>query len=152
QALVGVEVGDRPCLAERVVEPALGDAAVQRHLPALEAGTALRARARVLTLVAAAGGLAVARARALPLAVRTAHGAGGGLDLVQLHFFSPSGPATSSQTTRCSIFLHIPRVDGVSSRTTLRPGRVRPIPASTRPWLNLKPIALRTWRTRIHFL
>src|SRR6266487_6184443 len=50
--------------AERVVEPALGHAAVQRHLTAFEATLELEARTRFRALVSASRGLAVARSLA----------------------------------------------------------------------------------------
>ena len=51
----GVEIDYRKLGPERVVEPALRHAAVQRHLPAFEASLELEARARLRALVTAAG-------------------------------------------------------------------------------------------------
>src|SRR5690606_12269185 len=64
-----VEIDDRELLAERVVETALRHAPMQRHLPALEAALHAPARARLRTLVAAAGRLAVPGALAAPHAL-----------------------------------------------------------------------------------
>src|SRR5207247_10138270 len=55
-------------LLERVREAPLRDAADERHLPALEAGTRLPARARRLALAATARRLADPRARPATLA------------------------------------------------------------------------------------
>src|SRR5215471_13807460 len=55
-----VEVHHLVLDAERVVEPALRHAAVQRHLAALEPALVLEARTRFRALVSTAGGLAVA--------------------------------------------------------------------------------------------
>ena len=59
-----IEVHHRVFVAEDVVEAALRQPAVQRHLAALEPALERVARTRLRALVAAAGGLAVARARA----------------------------------------------------------------------------------------
>src|SRR5262249_54940454 len=99
----GVQVGDvddRVHLAEAVVvEAALRGAAEQRHLAALEERAEhLGARAGVLALAAAAGGLAVARAGApadalLLLALVDALG-----EVGQVHYsFTPRRRATSSR-------------------------------------------------------
>src|SRR5690349_18855243 len=58
---------------------------MQRHLPALEADLVEAAGARLLSLVAAAGGLAPARAATAADAVARATGALGGAELVQFH-------------------------------------------------------------------
>jgi hypothetical protein len=59
-----VEVDHSVLDAERVVESALRDAAVQRHLAAFESALELEARSRFRALVTAARRLAVARALA----------------------------------------------------------------------------------------
>src|SRR6185436_12114612 len=66
------------------LEAALRQAAVERHLAALE-GVQRDAGARLLTLVAAAGGLALARADAAPDAHAPLVGALVVADLVELH-------------------------------------------------------------------
>src|SRR5579863_6323450 len=53
-----LDIHHRPFVRERAREAALGQAAVKRHLPALEARTARIAATRLLTLVAGSGGLA----------------------------------------------------------------------------------------------
>src|SRR5439155_12761371 len=62
------DVHDLRRLLERIGEPALGDAADERHLPALESGAHLATLARGLTLAAAAGRFADTRPRAATLA------------------------------------------------------------------------------------
>src|SRR5215203_4023716 len=57
-----IEVDDLVLLAERVVEPALRHAPVQRHLAAFEPALLLEAGARLRALVPAAGRLALPRA------------------------------------------------------------------------------------------
>jgi hypothetical protein len=59
-----VEVDDRVLDAEQVVEAALRNAAVQRHLAAFEAALELEARTRLGALVTAPGLYAVARSLA----------------------------------------------------------------------------------------
>jgi hypothetical protein len=61
---------------------------VKRHLPAL-VGVNRHARARLLPLDAAAGGLALARARAARDPLALARGAGVVAQFVQLHVASP---------------------------------------------------------------
>src|SRR3546814_10449322 len=61
QLLDHAQIDDREVLAEDVVEAALRDAHVERHLAALEA-VDRDAAARLLALLAAAGGLALTRA------------------------------------------------------------------------------------------
>src|SRR6266568_1009958 len=63
QRVERAEVDHRVFLAEQVREPALRNAALQRHLAALEAEVLLAPRARQLPLVARRGGLAVPGAR-----------------------------------------------------------------------------------------
>jgi hypothetical protein len=80
-----VEVHHGVLDAERVVEPALGHAPVQRHLAALEPALELEARARLRALVAAPGRLAVARplaaADALAAASRPWAASGGSMQI-----------------------------------------------------------------------
>src|SRR3546814_1632518 len=63
QLLDHAQIDDREVLAEDIVETALRDAHVERHLAALEA-VDRDARAALLALLAAAGGLDLARADA----------------------------------------------------------------------------------------
>src|SRR5687767_3729497 len=57
-----IEIHDRVLGAEDVVEPALRQAAMQRHLAAFETALERIPRTRLRALVSAAGGLAVPRA------------------------------------------------------------------------------------------
>src|SRR6516165_4676618 len=61
-----LEIDDGIRYPERTVEPALRDAAMQRHLPALEAAAARITAPGFLALVAGAGGLPEFRAHAAP--------------------------------------------------------------------------------------
>src|SRR3546814_13057067 len=63
QLLDHAQIDDREVLADEIVETALRDAHVERHLAAIEA-VDRSARAAPLALLAAAGGLALARAGA----------------------------------------------------------------------------------------
>src|SRR5690606_30896670 len=71
-------------LAERVVEPALRQAHVKRHLAAFEALDGY-ARTALLALLAAAAGLALARADAASDADPALAGAGVVTDVIQFH-------------------------------------------------------------------
>ncbi len=71
--------------ARRRGEAALGQAPMQRHLAALEADLVVAARARALTLVAAACGLAPAGAAAAADTVARVLLAGRGLECVEAH-------------------------------------------------------------------
>ena len=82
------EVDDRELLAVRLVEAPLRQPHVERHLAAL-VGVDRDARARLLALDAAAGGLALARARAARDALLLPGGAGIVPEFVQLHVASP---------------------------------------------------------------
>src|SRR5207302_5716536 len=99
EVLEVADVDQRVLDAEGVGEPALGDAPLDGHLPALEADEVHVAGAGLLALAAAAGGLAGARrlatADALLLFDASATGRG---QLAQLvHFTSPrSLPAARS--------------------------------------------------------
>src|SRR5262249_40871771 len=88
-------------------EAALGDAAVERHLAALEALDG-HAGAGLLALDAAAGSLALARADAPAHAHAALAGAGIVGDFVQLHLPLPSGliPAPGS---RAAVIVPFPR-------------------------------------------
>ena len=66
-------------------EAALGDATVERHLPALEPAALDAARAGALALGAHAGVLAVARARAPPDTLAPMDRAGRGPEIFKLH-------------------------------------------------------------------
>src|SRR5262245_59332433 len=100
--------------AGRVVEAALGNAAVERHLAALEAASLPAPRARLVPLVAAGGGLPVSRAGTAADALSLLPGAGGRPEVAQVH-------ADSSSTTRTAYGTRatIPRIDGVSSCSTV---------------------------------
>src|SRR5262249_43360873 len=111
-------------LAEDVGEAALGQAAMDGHLPALEALDG-DARARGLALAAAPAGLALAGADAAADALARLARAGPILELAELHCLSPCGPSTS---TRCCTLAIMPRVDGVSGTSATRPMRLRPRP------------------------
>src|SRR5262249_17205922 len=77
-------------------EAALRQAALQRHLAALEADLVEAPGTRLLTLVAAPGRLARARADAAADASAIAARARGGFDRVQFHLFSPRPSPGSS--------------------------------------------------------
>jgi hypothetical protein len=94
--LQAAEIDDAKILAEHlVVEAALGQAAMERRLAALEA-VERDAGTRRLALAAAAAGLALARADAAPDALRAVMGAGIVLDLVELHRPPSRDPSRSS--------------------------------------------------------
>src|SRR3989441_9127363 len=115
-------VHDLRRLLERVREAALGDAADQRHLAALEAGPRAAARARGLALAAPARRLAQPRARAAPLAAAGAVRAARRLEprqrqlrhfglLLRLrHHALPRLAGVTS--TRCRTWYSIPRSAG----------------------------------------
>src|SRR6201999_900524 len=64
QLIQGSQVDDRKLLLENVVEAALGQAAVQRHLAAFETALLAETRAGMLALVAARAGFSVPRTHA----------------------------------------------------------------------------------------
>ena len=101
-----VQVHHRVLDPERIVEPALRDAAMQRHLAALEAALVLVAGARLRPLVPAAGGLAQARALAAADARRRLLGALGRTEVVQSHV------RYSTTVTRWRTFWIMPRIAG----------------------------------------
>src|SRR5438105_3526460 len=70
-----LEIHDGVLLAEDIGEAALGDAAMQRHLPAFKAAHHARAGARTLAFVAAGGSLAHAAAHAASYALGLFRGA-----------------------------------------------------------------------------
>src|SRR4029079_3820936 len=80
-----IEVDDLVLDAERIVETALRNAAVQRHLAALEAALELEARPRLRALVPAVGGLAVARSLAAADPLLRVCGARRRTQIVQRH-------------------------------------------------------------------
>ena len=126
-----------------VVEAALGQAAMERHLAALEAVEG-DAGARRLALAAAAAGLALARADAAADALGAVMRAGIVSDLVELHrsivdsadyLTRPPHHAVSSSTrTRCLTLAIMPRTAGVSSSTRVRCSLLRPRPISVARW------------------
>ena len=77
-------------LAKDVVETALGQAAGQRHLAALEPDADAAAGTGLLALVSTAAGLAVAGTGAAALAVGLLVRAGCGREFMQIHFSSAS--------------------------------------------------------------
>src|SRR5262245_25001441 len=102
---------------------------MQRHLATFEAAHAGITRTRFLTLVAAARGFAQPRSRAASDALFLVSGAGGRFQIVQAdsHNFSPKKVAQISSLrislystilSRCGIIATIPRMDGVSGRST----------------------------------
>src|SRR5699024_1273951 len=105
---LGVQGGDvhrLQGLGKTVVETALGQAAGQRHLAALEAHADAAAGAGPLALLAAAGGLTVAGAVAAALAVGLGVGTGGGGEFMQIHCLAPP--------------LSFPRIPGAGSRSEI---------------------------------
>src|ERR1700674_5695186 len=132
-------------LAENVVEPALGQPAMQRHLPAFEAldgnaGTGL------LALDAAPAGLALAGTDAAADAAPDLARAGIVAQLAQLHRSSPS-----TTRTRCPTLAIMPRVAAVSGSSDTRSIRLRPSPIRVWRWSYLRRAALATCRTLIFF-
>ena len=78
--------------AEDVGEALLGDAAVQRHLAALEAGALAAAGTGLGALVALTGGLAQTGAHASTEALGRSGGTRGGAQLMQFHWLSLLSP------------------------------------------------------------
>src|SRR5262249_7986099 len=70
---------------EGVLEPALGDAPVERHLPTLEPGPLATARARLVPLVPLCRGLAVTGTRATPDALSRLPGSARRPEIAELH-------------------------------------------------------------------
>ena len=116
-----------------VAEAALGQAAMQRHLAAFEALDA-HAGARGLALAAAAAGLAHAGADA----AADAHAflRAPGLSAIWLSFIAVVLPYFASPTTRtrCCTLRIMPRIDGVSGSSRVRPILLSPSPISVARW------------------
>src|SRR5262245_990422 len=108
------EVHDLEFAPGRVVEAALRDPAVKRHLPALEAAPLPAARASLVPLVATGRGLPVPRAGAAADSLGLLPRAGGRPEVTQVHadFSSSTRTAYGTRAT-------IPRIDGVSSCSTV---------------------------------
>src|SRR3989339_1307320 len=135
-----LHVDDGRLFPEDVDEPALREPPLEGHLPAFVPGLRPAAAARLETLVPLAGGLpepgAFAPADALARAFRPFCGA-------QIREFHDASP-TSSIRTRNLTFSTIPRISGVSSRTTGRVNRVIPSPRTTFRWYAVCPLNPRT--------
>src|SRR5262249_17054320 len=115
-----------------VLEAALGQPPVQRHLTALKSLNP-NARARGLALAAATASLAGARADAAPDARGLLAGARTVGEFVELHG-SLSNHFCSTTRTRCWTLVIMPRVCGVSGSSATRPIR-----------LSLRPIRVSRW-------
>src|SRR5262249_5406300 len=115
----------------RVLEPSLGWAPVQRHLPALEPFNP-RAGARALVFAAAPAGFPQTRADAAADAGTFLARSRPVSEFVKLHRLSPY---TFTTRTKCLTLAIIPRVCGVSGNSTMRPIRLRPSPISVSRWL-----------------
>src|SRR5215207_7988491 len=125
-----------------LVRPAqLAHPHVDRRLAALEACAVLRAGARPVALVAAAGGLAVAGAGAAADALAVLARARRGLEVVE-----PDGHDFSSTVTRWRTAWTIPRSCGDSGFSTVWPIRRRPSERSVSRCFAFAPLAERTWR------
>src|SRR5215216_1967613 len=109
---------------------------VDRRLAALEACAVLRAGARPVALVAAAGGLAVAGAGAAADALAVLARARRGLEVVE-----PDGHDFSSTVTRWRTEWTIPRSCGDSGFSTVWPIRRRPSERSVSRCLMFVPLA-----------
>src|SRR5690606_2719782 len=118
-------------LGVRVREATLGQAPINRHLAALEA-VDRHAGARLLTLDAAAAGLARSGADAAPDALARMCRALLVTQFVEFHRSSPRAlPYFSSTTrTRWETAAIMPRTEGVSSRVRRRCILLRPRPSS----------------------
>src|SRR5690606_10209899 len=132
--------------AERVLEPALGQPAMQRHLAALEAALGLVPRARLRALVTARRRLAMTRSRAPAHALLGVLGAARWAQVVQRHV------AYSSMRTRCRTLRIRPRVAGVSSISTVCRIRRRPRPRRACAWSFAYPIELFSCVTLSRFI
>ena len=140
---------------ERVAETALRQAALHRRLTALEVQLVdVALRARLLALLAAAGGLAETGADAAPHAELLRVRARGRLELGEdvghgsNAFFFAGAAADSSTVTRWRTFLIMPRNDGVFATVTCEPMPRRPRPFTTRRCVQGVPIVLRICLTR----
>src|SRR5437588_1025393 len=122
---------------ENVREAALRQAAVQRHLAAFESAHARESGARLLPLLAAAGGLAVARTRTAAHALLGVTRAFFWFEVAEFHVVlvgcwllavgrcslatgNRQRATHSTTSTRCGIFLIMPRTCGVSRRSATR--------------------------------
>src|SRR5216684_7654840 len=115
---------------EDVIEAALRQPPMQRHLAALEALDA-HAGTRGLALAAATAGLAHAGADAAADAGALLARAGTIGELVQLHRWSPFASTTR---TRCLTLASMPRVCGVSVSSVTRPIPFSPSPINVSRW------------------
>src|SRR5512135_260802 len=135
-----LHVDDGHLLPEDIDEAALREPPLERHLTAFIPRLRPASAAGLEPLVALAGGLAepgaFAPADALPRAFRPFCGA----EIREFHDASP----TSSIRTRNLTFSTIPRISGVSSRTTGRFTRVIPSPRTTFRWYAVCPLKPRT--------
>src|SRR5512132_2849391 len=119
-----LHVDDGRLLPEDIDEPALRKAPLERHLSAFVPGLRPASASRLETLVPLAGGLPEPGAFAPPDALASAFRPFCGAQIREFHDASP----TSSIRTRNFTFSTIPRISGVSSRTTGRFKRVIPRP------------------------
>src|SRR5829696_5012891 len=135
-----VQVDHRPLDLVGVGEPAqLGDAALERHLAALEPDPDLRPGLGALG--APAGRLALAGRRTTPLAGPVLGGPGRRAQVMQLH------SSTSSTSTRWETLKIMPRISGRSSLTTVWPIRLSPRLRTVSRWGRGRPIRDRFWVT-----
>src|SRR5262249_23026420 len=118
--------------AEGILEAALGQAALHRHLAALEAGDgSVVAGACLLTLDALARGLAQARADAASQAFLVLVRTWRVLECVQCR---SHGYSAASTLTMCETLRIIPRIAGVSFRITVLCIFVSPSPLIVSFW------------------
>src|ERR1017187_3072115 len=89
QFLQSVQINDCVLLLKDIRKTALGQAAVQRHLAALEAALLAEAGAGPLSLAAAGGGLAVARSHTAPDTLAHVLLPGGGFQSAKIHTLAP---------------------------------------------------------------
>src|SRR5690606_35201100 len=124
-------------------EAHLRQAALQRHLAALEAHLVVAALARTLALHATAAGLALAGGRTAAHAQPCTLCTGARLDGVQFHYFA------SSTFSRWIAALIMPRISGVSCTTTEWWRRRSPSPFTDEMMAFSSPKVLFTWVTRM---
>src|SRR5262245_12552877 len=105
------QVNDGILLLENVGEPALGEAAVQRHLATFEPAHHAVARNRPRAFVPAPGRLAAPRSHAAADAPFGMLLSSRRLQIAEVHNYSTTA-------SRCGIFFTIPRKAGVSGRST----------------------------------
>src|SRR6185295_15451857 len=131
-----LDVHHRIRIAVRVGEPLeLGDAALQRDLPALEAGRDVLARPGPFH--AATGRLSPDAGTSATNPFAILRRALGGMQVMELH------PSNSSTSTRWCTFATIPRTDGVSSLMTESLMRCRPRRRTVTFWSFGRSITLR---------